>query len=307
MTRPTTLLRRTSAVLALTLALALAPALWAHVAAAQDAGAKPLPAAERPAALVFEKNLETASKRALEAKRPLLVLVAPDWFEHPSVAALDNDVLDGDDARRRLTEMVLVRVTESREREVHVRHRLKDSGYPLAVVLGPDGSYLGSVAGLDTGTWLDQVLSVPARHKRMEELRAALRERPEHEATLLELAKLHIAAAEPERADALLERLETADRDDTSGLLGEARYLRLRPAVAKALIEKRFADVESLCLKWLRRFDKAPQAPDVLLLQANGRYLNGERDRAREIWTVLVEKHADSEAGKSAREALDKL
>jgi hypothetical protein len=44
-----------------------------------------------------------------------------------------------------------------------------------------------------------------------------------------------------------------------------------------------------------------------MLLQANGRFLNGERDRAREIWTVLTEKHADTDAGKSARAALDAL
>jgi hypothetical protein len=295
------------------LILAISTTFFAHNATAQDAPEKPAPVAEKPAAtetkpvLVFEKDLATATRRALETKRPLLVIVSPDWFAHPSVEALNEDIFTQDVVRDRLTEFVMVRVRETREREVHVRHRLKDRGYPLTVVLGFDGGYLGSVAGLDADKWLDRVVSVPQRHLRMEELRKDLRARPERPVTLLELARLHLESDEPERADALLERLETADRDDRSGLLGEARYLRLRPQVTKALADRRFVDVESLCLKWLRRFDKAPQAPDVMLLQANGRFLNGERDRAREIWTVLTEKHADTDAGKSARAALDAL
>jgi hypothetical protein len=280
------------------------------LAAAGPLSAQDAPAvAEKPAvlaALTVEKTLDAATVRARDEKKPLVVLTGPGWYEHPSMQRLDDEVLASAPARKTLAAFVLVRLDESEDREVHVRHRLEDRGYPLAVVLAPDGAFLGSVSGLPK-RWVEKVAAVPARAERMDELMAVLRDKGEDPDALAELARLRFENVEPARAAALCDRLELADRDNKSGHLAEVRYLKLRIATARHLAARRFRDVEGLCRKWLRRFPKAPERPDVLLLQANARYLNGEADKAKTVWNELVEKHADTPAGKRAQECLDEL
>jgi len=297
-------------------ALLLSLALLASAASAQEenAPAKQPAAAEEtekkddgPAPLAIGKDLASARAQARTEKKPLLVLAGPAWYAHPAVKQLDETVIPSDAARKALGGFVIVRVDESEDRDVHVRHRLRDRGYPLAVVLSAEGGFLGSVSGLDEKTWVDKVAAVPERHARIQELLGALRDRPEHPATLLALAKLRLETDEPDRAEALLERLELADRYHRSGLLAETRYLRLRIAAVNAFVARRFTDVESLCLKWLRRFEDAEQRPEVLLLQANARFLAGDHERAKKVWNEIVEKHADTPAAAKAKAATEKL
>jgi len=130
--------------------------LLAAVALADDA--------TRPAAVEFGKDLVAAQTKAKADAKPLLVLVVPKWFASPEVSRLDRDVLATDDAKRSLDSFVRVRVEESEDREVHARHRVQFRGYPLAVVLAADGSFLGSTSGLpaeDTAkAWLLRVASI---------------------------------------------------------------------------------------------------------------------------------------------------
>jgi hypothetical protein len=300
-------LRRSFLTLAALFALASGSA-WAQDNKPPE-GAKPKPTAEtrtrkRKKLPPLPADLAAARQQAAQEKKPLVVIAGPDWFEHPAVARLDDVLLQQELVRDQLQDFVLVRITEGEEREVHVRHRLPDRGYPLTVVLGPDGTFLGSVHGLRQRTWAKQVIAVPGRHKKMQALRTELAAQPENPVPLLALAKLHLAADEPDRCDALLARLEQADRADRSGTLAEARYLRLRIGNTKALVARRFADVESICRKWLRRFKTAPQRADVLLLQANARFLNGQSEEAKTIWNELVEKHAKTPAARKAERAL---
>lgn len=284
--------------------LALAAAIALTAVAAEDPPAKPVPVA-------FGDDLAAAQKEAREAKRPLLVLVVPTWFESPEAARLDAEVLATDDARRALDPFVRVRLREGEEREVHARHRDRFDGYPLAVVLDPEGAFLGSVSGLpaeEVGkTWCARVASIPPRAQRMKELRALLAAKPEDPQALFDLALLHVEAAEPDRALPLFERMEAAAPDGPLDRLGEARYQVLRIQAVRALAERRFGDVDPACQKWLRRFASHPRAPDALLLQANALFLAGEKDRATEIWKTLAEKHAGTDAARRAKAALDGL
>jgi tetratricopeptide (TPR) repeat protein len=208
---------------------------------------------------------------------------------------------------------VRVRVAESEDREIHARYRVQFRGYPLALVLASDGSYLGSTSGIPAENaapeWLLRVASIPPRAKRMQELRDALAKKPEDPQTLFDLAMLHVEADEPDRAIALFDRMEAADGSagGTSERVGEARFQVLRINAVRALADKRFADVDPVCQKWLRRFATHARAPEVLLLQANALYLAGEKDRAKEIWKGLVEKSAGTDAARRAKAALDQL
>lgn len=263
-----------------------------------------------PAGLEFGDDLEAARERARAEKKPLLIVAVPDWYESPGWTRLRDETLASEDARQ-LEAFVRVRVRESRDREVHVRHRLRYGGYPLAVVLAPTGGYLGHVSGLPASTaptgWVERVAAIPARSQRMTELRTALEDTPEEPGVLFELAGLHVEAGETERAVALYERMERADPLGPPERLAEARYQRLRHAAVKALEAKKFGDVEAHCRKWLRRFAEHDRAPEVLLLQANARFLAGDADGAREVWDALIEKHADSDAAKRAGECKQKL
>jgi hypothetical protein len=279
----------------------LAVSFAAAIAAFADDAAKPAP-------VEFLTDLAAAQAKAKTESKPLLVLVVPKWFASPEVARLDKDVLTGDDARKALEPFVRVRVAENEDREVHVRHRVRFQGYPLALVLDADGSFLGSTSGLPAEdaakTWPARVAAIPPRAKKMKELRAALAAKPEDPQTLFDLAMLLVENGEPDRAVALFDRMEAADPDCPPERLGEARFQVLRISAVRALADRRFADVEPLCQKWLRRFASHPRAPDVLLLEADALFLAGEKDRAKEIWKTLVEKHTGTDAANRAKSAL---
>jgi tetratricopeptide (TPR) repeat protein len=268
-------------------------------------------AAPAAVAIEFGTDLPAAQAKAKADGKALLVVVVPKWFASPEVARLDKDVLTGDDAKRALDAFVRVRVAETEDHEVHARHRVQFKGYPLALVLDADGTFLGSTSGLPAEevakTWTARVAAIPPRAKRMKELRAILDAKPEDPQTLFDLALLHVENDEPDRAIALFDRMESADPNGPADRLGEARFQVLRINAVRALADKRFADAEPLCEKWLRRFASHARAPDVLLIEANALYLAGEKGRAKEIWKGLVEKHAATDAGKRAKAALDQL
>jgi hypothetical protein len=275
-----------------------------------DDAPKPAPP---PTSVEFGTDLAAAQAKAKADAKPLLVLVVPKWYASPEAARLDKDVLCGDDAKKTLEPFVLVRVAESEDREVHARYRVQFRGYPLSLVLATDGSFLGSTSGIPAEeaakTWLLRVASIPPRAKKMQELRDALAAKSEDPRTLFELALLHVEADEPDRAIALFDRMEAADGSagGPSDRVGEARFQVLRIGVVRALADKRFADVDPVCQKWLRRFATHARAPDVLLLQANALYLAGEKDRAKEIWKGVIDKNAGTDAARRAKLALDGL
>jgi len=265
--------------------------------------------AAKPAALEFGTDFAAAQAGAKKDGKALLVLVVPSAFASPEVARLDKEILVGDEAKKALEPFVRVRVSEGEDHEIHAARRIKFAGYPLAFVLDADGSFLGSTSGVPAEdaakTWPARVAAIAPRAKKMKELRAALVAKPEDPTTLFDLATLHVEAGEGERAVALFERMEAADPDCPADRLGEARYQILRVEVVRALAEKRFADVEPLCRKWLRRFDAHARAPDVRLLEADALFLVGEKDKAKEIWKSIVEKSVGTDAAKRAKAALD--
>lgn len=267
--------------------------------------------APKAAAVDFMGDLPAAQAKAKAEAKPLLVLVTPKWYDANEVVRLDKEVLSTADARKTLDHFVRVRVAESEDREVHVRHRLRFAGYPAAVVFGADGTFLGSTSGLPSEDvakeWLARVAAIAPRAQKMKELRATLAAKPEDPQTLFDLALLHVEAEEPDRAIALLDRMEVAEENAPVDRLGEARYQVLRINAVRALADKRFADVEPLAQKWLRRFATHARAPDVQLLQANALYLAGDKDRAKEMWKVLVEKNVGTDAARRAKAALDQL
>jgi len=286
----------------------LAAAIWTALLLAAVAFGDDAP---KPAGVAFLTDLATAAAQAKAEARPLLVLVAPKWYDAPEVVRLDKEVLGGEDATKALEAFVRVRITESEDHEVHVRHRLRFAGYPLAVVFDAEGSYLGSTSGLPAEepakAWPARVAAIPPRAAKMKALRAALAAKPEDPQTLFDMAMLHVEAGEENRAIALFDRMEAADPNAPPERLGEARYQVLRIGTVRALADRRFADVDPVCQKWLRRFATHARAPEVLLLQANALYLNGEKDRARAIWKGIVEKNAGTDAAKRAKAALDAL
>jgi len=297
-------------------------------AAAQDNEAKPetetdaaaespdeVAVAEAPApakpSFAFAESLEAARADAEASGKSLLVVAVPDWYESPGWKRLEKAMAGDDETARALGEFVGVLVKESRDHEVHVRHRVPLQGYPLAIVLGPNGDYLGHTSGTpaegEEAGWVALIAAIPPRAQKIAALREKLFSAPEDPALLFDLAKLLDAAGETERADALFERMERADPLGPADRIGEARYLRLRHRVLGLLKTRKFGDVEPLCLRWRRRFSSHARLPDLLLLQANARFLAGKADDARALWKTIVDDHADTDAAKVAKKALEKL
>ncbi len=281
-----------------------------------DGDAVTAEAAETPATsdpgetepVAFGDDLAAAQEEARSSGRPLLVVAVPDWYESPMWRRVEKDVLAKVEVARPLTDFVRVRVAETRDREVHVRHRLPFAGYPLAVVLSAEGTYLGHESGLpgdgDVTAWPRRLAAIPARAAKVAALRKRLDVDPEDALVLFELGRLLADAGESDRADALFVRMERADPLAPAERLGEARYLQLRHAVVDLMEKMSFGDVEGRCLRWRRRFATHERLADVLLLQANARFLSNRHDDAKELWEVLVKDHADTSAGKSAKKAL---
>lgn len=290
-----------------TLSIALLSLALVGSVRAQDA--KPDTAPAKPAAATLDTNLEDARARAAAERKPLLVLAVPDWFESQAEAWVRDEV--GEAAKSTLSNYVIVLVEESTEREVHRRHRIPAGAYPAAVVLDSEGAYLGSISGrvapAEGETWADALARIPERRNRTTALRERLAESPEDPGLLFELADVWNALGEPARARPLLERLIRSDPLDRSGHLGEARFRVLREDVEAHLTAGRFASVEAPTLKWLRRFGEHDRAPAVRWLRSSALFLAGKRADARELWKSLVADHADTDAGKRAKDALAKL
>jgi tetratricopeptide (TPR) repeat protein len=303
----------------LTLVLAAAPAFAQDDEDAPEPPAVPARTAAdtsgeeaaKPEPVAFGDSLDDARAAAKESGKSLLVVSVPDWYESPAWARLESGVLDDPAKTAPLHEFELVLVKETRDREVHVRHRVPYAGYPLAVVLSSDGTYLGHTSGLpavgEPSVWVERVAAIPARAQRISGLRKRLDAAPEDADVLFELGKVLADAGENDRADALFERMEQADPLAPAERLGEARYLRLRHQTIRLLASRKFKDVEGPCLKWRRRFSDHARLPDVLLLQANAQFLAGQKDDARAIWQTLVDDHKDSPAAKTAETALADL
>ncbi len=278
----------------------------------QDGDAtKPEETAEpaEPTALAFGDDLDAARAAAKASGKPLLVVAVPDWYESPAWERLEKEILADTAARAPLEGFERVLVKESQDREVHVRHRVQARGYPLAIVLGADGSFLGARSGLPGGEakqWPKTLAAIPGRAKRIAELRTAL-DAAEEPGTLFELGSLLVEAGEGARADAVFERYERAADNPPAKRLGEARYQRLRHAVLDLLEKRSFTSVESLCLKWRRRFADHDRAAAVLLLQANARFLGGNEPGARELWERLEKDHEKSPEAATAKKALTDL
>jgi len=259
----------------------------------------------------FAASLDDARASAKAANKPLLVVAVPDWYASPAWDRLHTAVLGDKGSVRALSGFVGVIVKESRDREVHVRHRLAVRGYPLVVVLGSEGAYLGHTSGTPAegseAAWASRIAEIPPRAAKIAVLRERLSAAPEDPEVLFDLGKLLADAGEADRADALFERMERAEPLGPAERMGEARYLRMRHKILGLLEAKKFGDVEPLCLHWRRRFSSHARIADVLLLQANARFLAGKADDARALWQTLVDEHADSDAGANAKNALEKL
>ena len=305
----------------------LASLLFAGIALAQDgesSGDVP-PAVAAPTAddaakpddapapsFAFAASLDEARASAKAAGKPLLIVAVPDWYESPGWERLEKAVLATDGTSGEFAPFVGVVVKESRDHEVHVRHRVSLKGYPLAVVLDSEGRYLGHTSGTptkdDEAGWMKRIAAIPPRAKEIAALRAQLTAASDEDPALLfDLGKLLADAGEADRADALFERMERADPLGPAERIGEARYLRLRHQVLNLLESRKFGDIEPLCLRWRRRFSSHARLPEILLLQANSLFLTGKADDARELWQTLIDDHADSDAAKTATEALEKL
>ncbi len=265
----------------------------------------------QPAPLAFGGDLDAAREAARRDGKALLLVVVPDWFESPAWKRVESQVLPDAKASAPLADFVRVLVRETRDREVHVRHRLAFAGYPLAVVLDSEGRYLGHVSGVPAEgegvAWPERLAAIPPRAARIAELRTRLAAAPEDAQLLFDLGVALSDAGEDDRADALFERMEAADPLAPAERLGEARYRRLRHAVDALLLERRFGDVEARCLRWRRRFESHARLPDVLELQANALFLAGSRDEARALWQRLVDEHADTPWAARSKERLEKL
>ena len=303
-------MRPAAATLTLVLLGALAFAQDGEEAAPPEQPAETTEETEQPAAVEFAflDDYAEALAKAKAETRLLLVVAVPDWYDSPVWQAIRKESLDTSEGQDHLKDFVAVLEPESRDREVHARHRVPWRAHPLAVVLDTDGSYLGYHAGLpvegNAAGWAEAVAAIVPRARRMREVRDGLAETPDDPALLLELGTLLVAAGEYARADDVFARVERVEPIGNEKRLGEARYQRLRMRVVGLLEGKKWGDVEPLCLKWRRRFSEHGRIADVLLLQANARFLAGDGDGAREMWTRLTEEHADTDAGKHAKSCL---
>jgi hypothetical protein len=283
----------------------LLPAVALLLAAAAAAGEEPAPApkpaenppAEKPAeekpaakeepgakavAVVRAKDLEGAKAAAKAARRRIVVVAVPAWYESEPSRRIAKALQD-DRAVDALGGFVLLEEKEKADLALSKALGLEDLGHPYTAILDEEGRVLASLRGaFDAAAWAGEVRRLAVACDAVAARRAALAKAPGEPKALWELSEALREAGRVREADETLARAENADADGKSGLLPLFRFRRLEARVEDRMAVQDFEGVKTLVDAYDREFPGSPRRPWVALYRALARAYRGETDAALE-------------------------
>lgn len=212
--------------------------------------------------------------------------------------------------------------------------RLQVHAIPATVLLDGAGAELLRFTG-DRPDFLAHLRNL----REISEAEKALAANPSDPATLIRVATVYANAERFHEAADLFMKIEEIDPEDKSGLKAEAwyrvglvhlkdghksdsdtawnRYVQLDPDNKKgfhddlqfALIEvesenQNYAKVLESVKQFLDRYPESERIADARFLMGTARFFTGDIDGAIQSWKEVIDRHADTDAAKKAKQSL---